>query len=230
MTHEGPQLETLLRRMAETPAEFLMEPRVGSSGVVHVPAVVADLYRELGGATKGPPALTPFQRGEDPVSALLPEHKHENEGMVGRLLSRLTSKKEPEEKLTPQEREWLRCVLVACWLLIDDWFVKRGALADAALAFLQNELREIAASTNAKALVNDADRREELVRTCLKALDMRPEGESKAQAQDRLATLNTAERMRLLKAVREAEERARKIREAMAQKAAAEAAAKYNRE
>ncbi|MBP7601669.1 MAG: hypothetical protein KA750_09995, partial [Thermoflexales bacterium] len=61
-------------------------------------------------------------------------------------------------------------------------------------------------------------------------LALRPAGESVAQAQDRLATLNTAERQRVIQAARAAEERARAVREAMARKAAEEAAAKYNRE
>jgi hypothetical protein len=44
MTQEGPTLEHLLRRLAETPSDFLAEPRSSSGhGIIHVPAVVADL-------------------------------------------------------------------------------------------------------------------------------------------------------------------------------------------
>jgi hypothetical protein len=53
MNHEGPQLETLTRRLTETPTEFLAEPRIGALGTVHVDAVVADLLRSLGGAPEG---------------------------------------------------------------------------------------------------------------------------------------------------------------------------------
>jgi hypothetical protein len=49
MTHEGPQLEQLTRRLTETPVDFLAEPRIGKNGLVQVDAVVADLLRELGG-------------------------------------------------------------------------------------------------------------------------------------------------------------------------------------
>lgn len=49
MIREGPQLESLTRRLTETPVDFLAEPRVGPHGVVQVDAVVADLIRELGG-------------------------------------------------------------------------------------------------------------------------------------------------------------------------------------
>lgn len=39
----GPPLETLLRRLADTPPDFLDEPRIGASGQVSVAAVVNDL-------------------------------------------------------------------------------------------------------------------------------------------------------------------------------------------
>jgi hypothetical protein len=43
MHNAGPALETLLRRLADTPPDFLDEPRIGASGQVHVAAVVNDL-------------------------------------------------------------------------------------------------------------------------------------------------------------------------------------------
>ncbi|MCC7358314.1 MAG: hypothetical protein IT317_02485 [Anaerolineales bacterium] len=49
MQREGPPLETLTRRLAECPADFLAAPRIGGTGTVVVAAVVADLLRELGG-------------------------------------------------------------------------------------------------------------------------------------------------------------------------------------
>jgi len=49
MNHAGPDLETLTRRLAETPPDFLDEPRVAGSGRVAVPALVNDLARMLGG-------------------------------------------------------------------------------------------------------------------------------------------------------------------------------------
>src|SRR5882724_8848906 len=48
MQAEGPLLETLTRRLAETPEDFLGEPRIGSTGQVRVAAVVGDLMRSLG--------------------------------------------------------------------------------------------------------------------------------------------------------------------------------------
>lgn len=45
MQQEGPPLETLIRRLAETPADFLAEPRIAAAGRVVVTAVAADLLR-----------------------------------------------------------------------------------------------------------------------------------------------------------------------------------------
>ena len=50
MTEEGPPLELLLRRLAETPPDFLADPAVGKKGAVHTLAVVNDVLR-LHGAT-----------------------------------------------------------------------------------------------------------------------------------------------------------------------------------
>src|SRR5437016_4195146 len=63
MPAEGPMLETLLRRVAETPPDFLREPRIGSAGEIHVMAVVHDLL-DLLGATATARELTAFL-GED---------------------------------------------------------------------------------------------------------------------------------------------------------------------
>lgn len=54
MNQEGPTLEHLLRRLAETPSDFLAEPLSSSGhGIIHVPAVVADLLAFHGcGLTK----------------------------------------------------------------------------------------------------------------------------------------------------------------------------------
>ncbi len=195
MNEQGPLLETLTRRLAECPAEFLAEPRFGKSGVVHVEAVVSDLLVSLGGAplTKEEAAL--FQRTD--------AKKHRN---------------------------LYALVLIACWFLHDPWLRERQAFAEEARLFLSAGLGDLAELVKAPQCVTDPDRREELARLCLHALELRPAGETPAQAQDRLATLNTAERQRVIKAAREAEARAQAIREAMAKKAAEEAADKWSRE
>ncbi len=76
----------------------------------------------------------------------------------------------------------------------------------------------------------DADRREELVRTLLAALNHRPANETVVQAQDRLANVSSSQRNIAVTAARGIAERARKIREALARKAAEESADKMWRE
>lgn len=135
-----------------------------------------------------------------------------------------------QSKDARQDRNRLSLTLIACWLLHDEWFRNQKRFAAQVYLFLSEGLTELAGLIPAPRFVSDPDRREELARLCLRQLGLRPAGESAAQAQDRLTTLNTAERQRVIRAAREAEERARAIREAMAQKAAEEAADKWTRE
>jgi hypothetical protein len=194
MNREGPLLETLTRRLAECPPEFLASPRLGAVGKVVVPAVVADLLRDLGGAPLSAAQVAGFD-AKDPW----------------------------------HQRNRLSLILVACWLLHDPWF-RQPALAEPVLRLLTRDLPALADATTADKCVSDPDRREELARLCLKALGLRPLGETIAQAEDRLATLNSAERQSLLKATAAAEKRAAAIREAMARKAEEEANLKAMRE
>jgi hypothetical protein len=197
---KGPLIETLTRRLAECPADFLAEPRVGSAGTVHVAAVVGDVLSDVGGGPLTAEQARPFQTG--PVAA----------------------------QAASRERNRLRLVLIACWLLHDPAFKGQGGLAPRALALLTTGLADLAALVSAQQFVADPERREELARWCLMALDLRPAGETLAQAQDRLATLNSIERQRVVKAARQAEARARQVREAMAREAAKEASMKAMRE
>jgi hypothetical protein len=198
MQEEGPQLETLTRRLAECPADFLAEPKmVDGTGQVEVAAVVFDLLRDLGGSLLA-------GKEADGLKVANPKDK--------------------------SERNHLRLVLIASWMLHDVWFRSRGRFAGQVFELLTKGLKEVAALVDSQKFVSDPDRREELARLCLKRLGLRPAGESLAQAQDRLTTLDSAERVRVVKAAREAEERARLIREEMARKAAEEAAANYGRE
>lgn len=45
MNRPGPALESLTRRLLDTPADFLAEPRVGGAGTVSLPALVNDVMR-----------------------------------------------------------------------------------------------------------------------------------------------------------------------------------------
>jgi hypothetical protein len=194
MQAEGPLLEALTRRLAETPQDFLAEPRIGGAGRVYVAAVVGDLIRGLGGNVD--------------VAAL----------------SALEGK---DAKI---DRNRLSVTLLLCWLLADDWFRQNKLAAQALLDLISHGSAQLSAQVASRKFVTDPDRREELARFSLARLGFRPAGESVAQSQDRLTSLSSAERARVLQASRAAEARARAIREALARKAAQESADKMTRE
>lgn len=128
------------------------------------------------------------------------------------------------------DRNRLALVVIAVWLLADDWFVAAGLSQGALLRVLDQAVAELATATPAHKFVTDPDRREELARVLLARLDYRPAGETIAQATDRLSGISGTERQRLLEASRAAEKRTRAIREALAKKAAEESADKWTRE
>lgn len=202
MRHEGPPLEQLLRRLAECPPDFLPAADGEEGSQAFLPAVVGDLMRDLDGTRPDPRRL----------EGLRGLQKQGGAAMMG---------------------NQARLALVACWLLHDPWFLQQRRFAAAAQAFLERGLVGLAALVKAERFVEDPDRREELVRAALAALDLRPQGETEPQARDRRTTLDSIERHAVLQKTRAAEERARKeqqVREAMARKAAQEAAASYGRE
>jgi hypothetical protein len=192
MKREGPPLEILLRRLSETPHEFMQEPRIGSKGQVIVAALVNDCATYFGA----------------PVEAVT--------------LARLNVS-------DPRQRSPLQLIMILTWLLRQPEFKN----FDLSSEQVQNALLNVPlalAPTNAGIYIDDAERREELSRTLLTHLDLRPEGESEKQAADRLMAISAAERKRLLRASRDAERRAREVREALARKAARESADKWTRE
>lgn len=193
LTREGPPLAALLQRVAETPKDFLAEPRIRAAGDVYVDAVAGDLLTSLG-VQIGP-----------------------------RDLERFAGK-------GPADRNLLAVVLLLCWVLADPWFASAAPTKTELLALLGDTASELAAATTARKFVEDPDRREELVRVTLAAIGCRPAGESEAQAEDRLTSLSSAERARVVEAARAAEQRARTIREALRKKAATESADKWTRE
>lgn len=204
MDNTGPLLETLTRRLLETPPEFLAEPRLGpgigttaGAGSLAVAALVNDVLLRHG--ARAPAAFLRRLQGD---------------GAAGER----------------GERNRLSLVAIAAWLLADDWFAGAGLAQDAVCRMLIEAPAELAQATAARKFVDDADRREELARVVLYRLGYRPQGETPAQASDRLSAISGVERRRLLEASRAAEKRAREIREALAAKAAQESADKWTRE
>lgn len=190
----GPILQTLTRRLSETPVEFLAEPRIGDAGQVAVAALVNDVLRLHGGR----------------ADEVLLNHFHGDS--------------------VKADRNRLALVMIAAWLVADEWFACAGLDPAAVCQALAEVAAELAPASAAHKFVNDPDRREELARVVLARLGYRPADETQAQASDRLSAISGTERRRLLEASRDAERRAREIREALAQKAAQESADKWTRE
>ncbi len=142
----------------------------------------------------------------------------------------------PPESLGPwegpraQDRNLMRVTLVASWLCGDPYFVEAGRLAEPVRRFLATGLRPLSELVAADLFVSDPDRREELARLALSALELLPRGESAAQASDRLKSLGSVERARIIREMRKKEEAARKLKEQMAAEAARQAAARYGSE
>lgn len=125
------------------------------------------------------------------------------------------------------EPRWQRLVLVACWLLADPDLLACGP---AALTrwLTSPELLKLSGLVDPPRFVQDPDRREELARLALRALSLRPAGESPEQAADRLSTVDSVRRQEVLVAAKAAEERAAAVRRAMEEQRAKEAAARYS--
>jgi hypothetical protein len=128
------------------------------------------------------------------------------------------------------DRNRLSITLLITWLLADPALVIERQHLEAVLTLLNEDATRLAAYTNSRQLFEDPERREELARLTLSKLDLRPAGESVAQAQDRFTSISSLERARLLAASQQAEARARAIREQLAKQAAEESANKWTRE
>ena len=122
----------------------------------------------------------------------------------------LTPKEVMRFHYVPQSRRHLELVLVASWLLHDEAF--HGVAAETLLEFVTQHLWKLSELVIPRAFVEDAERREELVRVCLKAVGAAIDGEDAAISEDRLATLDSVRRDELLREARtrDAEREARR--------------------
>jgi len=128
------------------------------------------------------------------------------------------------------ERNRLLWVLAACRLLWHPAWRGSGLRQQEVSKLLVQDLATLAAVVPAEKLVDEEERREELVRRTLASSGLLLPGESRKQAEDRLSQVDSLERQRLVAAAAEKEKRIREVREKMAKKAAEEAAAKVSRE
>lgn len=197
MLAEGPPLELLLHRLSECPPEFL-ETCAATTGGPQLAAIIADHLRSFD------------------LAQLTAERKSWLATFSGRPADR------------KQAARYWGLLGVATWLLHDEWFLQKPDLLERGWQWLRSDvLVSLAELVRPELVVSDADRREELARLCLRAHGLRPQGEADSQAVDRLNTLDSVERQRILAATAEAERRAREVREALAKKRALESASRY---
>ncbi len=196
----APPMAALLRHLADAPLDWLAPPELSRSPGVRVSALLADCLEAQRATPLTDAEAVPFE-AQDKQS-------------LGRL----------------------RLNMLALWVLYQPELlaVLRGRL-DAArraglLDFLQRDLAERAVHLSAQRVMDSGEGREELVRQLLDRLKLLPADESASAFSYRLKARDSIEQAQLVAAARAAEERARKLREAMARKAAEEAAMKYNRE
>lgn len=196
----GPSVTHMTHRLARCPSEYLGEPKIGDEEGVFVDALVADLVLALGAALPRHDELEAFRTNT---------HLH---------------------------RKHLRLVQVGVWLLSDPELRKSWAdeeseeIASKARVWLARALFDLAELVDPADFVTEAERREELCRSALYALDILPHGETEEVAEDRLKMLDSVERHRVIMETQERVKRAEQLRKKMAEKRAREAAARYTRE
>jgi hypothetical protein len=132
---------------------------------------------------------------------------------------------------TKENRNFFGVIALMTYLYHDACFRGKKTYVPKILAlFMHAKVRQLADLVPFQRFIIDPERREELVRLCLDGVGSAPEGETSAMAKDRLNTLDSVERERLIRKTREAQERAKQLREAMERQAAEEAASKMTRE
>lgn len=207
---EGPLLQYLMRRIAETPADLLAEPAYGgTSGAplgIEAGAVAGDVLRSLG-------LLNPDAKW---LASLHPA------------------------KLEKQQRNLARVTMVASWLLADAWFKGKANPAQAQQWLVSSMTELAALTTADAFVKDDDRREElaRLCLKGL-GFRPQGENEKQAQDRlEAISSVERQRVIAASRGVQEAarkrraeeEERARKVREEMERKASEEAAAKGTRE
>ena len=127
---------------------------------------------------------------------------------------------------------YLKIVSILVYLFYDESFMIEKCDYKKIFGFLKSpKLKELSRIVDYREFLEDQERKEELARLALEALGFLPKGETQKKAKDRLTTLDSIERKKIMEKTRIAQEKARKLREALAKKKAEEEwASKMNRE
>jgi hypothetical protein len=202
MKRPGPPLEEFIDHLILIPDDFMVKNDKSDNGMNtnNIAAIANDLLFDLGGS--------PFS--DDEISKHFPD----------------------KINLKSENYNYLRLVSVLCYLYEYNYFIENKSGAEQVKSFLISEkLKELSkAVKSADEFITDPERREEICRVALNVMDYYPEGENEKNAMDRLSTLDSVERKKILAKTGAAQQRARELKEAMRRKEAEEAASKMSRE
>lgn len=123
-----------------------------------------------------------------------------------------------------------RSIHIVAWLLSHPAFQQSAAGPQAIEELLFEQLKEMSRLVKYKDWVFNEDRTEELARTALFTCNILPGSETEEEAIDRLESLSSLKRNKILAKTKAAYDRAIEIRRKMAEKKAREAANVYGRE
>lgn len=127
------------------------------------------------------------------------------------------------------DNHW-RAIHISIWLLSHRNFINSALIEDKLYNFWFEELSEASLYVKFKEWISDDERAEEMVRLLLDCCEIIPDGENQDEAADKLSSLSSADRQKVLKQSYEAHERIMNIKREMAEKKAREAANTYGRE
>lgn len=127
------------------------------------------------------------------------------------------------------DNHW-RAIHISAWLLSHPDFVNSPSIEDKLYHFWFEELVQASRYVKYNEWIADDERAEEMVRLLLHCCEIIPDGENRDEAADKLASLSSVDRHKVLKESYEAHERIMNIKREMAEKKAREAANTYGRE
>jgi hypothetical protein len=232
---EGPSLDAMMRRLLDVPPDFFNDAGASTSGrrvaEVNVLAVVHDVVAVI---FSDPSSAFSAAVGS-PIDGVkrLRSGAGSGSGVSAEVVNRESLDRFEGALQRDTQGRAAGFALLFAWLLADPWFGQHaGTRISQKRVWSTFTTLAVAhgSESTATAWHGDPKRREEIVRSMLATLELVPEGETEAQADDRLTRVSSAHRKRLLAAAREAEARSELVREALAAKAAQEAADKYTRE
>ncbi len=123
-----------------------------------------------------------------------------------------------------------RCIaMMSAWLLSDPSFGGLLSSERALIAFTE-DVEMFVNAFPAPTWHDDPDHREEFCRLILRRFDLRPAGESEAQAEDRLGGISSLDRRQVMLETRQAEMRAAAVLRALQEEEARRSADKATRE